>query len=176
MDQSEDNGSTDVDLPTAKALLRINRARLNWEYERFSADLFYWHTRLALADEQEGLAELDKRATEGALYETFRTELEVVHGKKPSEKMVEHAVRSSDAYGEAYQGLLTARRRKTRLRGLIDAMHAKRDMLISLGAQLRAEMQGDPTIRDEIRSGGKSEWYNGEEDEQEEDEQEENTD
>jgi len=40
---------------------------------------------------------------------------------------------------------------KIRLYGVIDAVRTKRDMLISIGAQVRAEMESDPSIRERSR-------------------------
>ena len=37
--------------------------------------------------------------------------------------------------------------RRLKLQGVLDAVRTKKDMLVSLGASMRAEMQGDPSIR-----------------------------
>jgi len=48
---------------------------------------------------------------------------------------------------QAEQALIEAGYHVDKVRAVYDALRAKRDMLVGLGAQQRAEMQGDPTIR-----------------------------
>jgi hypothetical protein len=50
---------------------------------------------------------------------------------------------------QAEQALINASYHVDKVRAVYDALRAKRDMLVGLGAQQRAEMQGDPTIRND---------------------------
>ncbi len=54
----------------------------------------------------------------------------------------------SAEYRQARLRLIDATERKEQAQVMVDAVAAKKDMLVSLGADLRAEKEADPSIRD----------------------------
>jgi hypothetical protein len=65
--------------------------------------------------------------------------------------MVESAVEMDQRNFDAKMRAIEAEVDEKRLRGVLDAVRTKRDMLISLGAHVRIEMEHDPVIREEVR-------------------------
>lgn len=130
------------------------------EYVRLPADLAFWNARYADAQQAylDSKAELD--ILERELYMVVREDLEA-SGGKVTEKMVDSAMALSEVWKDARRALAKAEGEKHRLFGKLDAVRAKRDMLISLGAHLRAEMQGDPRLRDESREFGMKMGFHG---------------
>jgi hypothetical protein len=69
-------------------------------------------------------------------------------GAKATEAQIKAEVAMDDRYNSALEERIEAEVEKTRLGGILDALMAKKDSLISMGANLRAEMAGNPSIRD----------------------------
>lgn len=69
-------------------------------------------------------------------------------GQKATEAQIKAEVAMDDRYNDSLQERIEAEVEKTRLGGILDALMAKKDSLISMGANLRAEMSGNPSIRD----------------------------
>ena len=74
--------------------------------------------------------------------------LETRLGKKPSVDQLKGEVLNLDEYRDVKSHEIRAEVERSRIRGVLDAILAKRDGLISLGAHIRAEMRHDPTIRE----------------------------
>lgn len=72
-------------------------------------------------------------------------------GEKKTETALKAEVEIDDTYQSARQAMVLAEVDKVRLGGIVEAIRAKKDALISLGANLRAEMSGSPSIRDRVR-------------------------
>ncbi len=72
-------------------------------------------------------------------------------GTKVTEKNLEHRTETDDQYQKAVARSIAADVERSRAWGKCEALRAKRDALVSLGANVRAEMQGDPSIRDRER-------------------------
>lgn len=73
-------------------------------------------------------------------------------------------VETDKEYETAVMLRIDAEVERARYFGYLEALRAKKDSIISLGAQLRAEMGGAPKIRDAQRDVAESRW-NTEEDE-----------
>ena len=140
----------DVDKYLAECV-QIFPEGLQEEFVRLPADLAYWNARFAEAlrgfltgkinlDRTEARCRIEERERLGAA------------GGKVTESMVESAVEAAPEMEKAREALMEAEVEKVRLYGVLDAIRAKRDMLISLGAQHRAEMAGDPSIRERDRA------------------------
>lgn len=132
-----------------KQCVEIVPEAIHEEYVRLPADLAYWNAQYADAQRAFLLAKVEADILERELYPVLRVELEATG--KVTEKMIESALASSAAWKESKVRVAEAEAEKARLYGVLDAVRTKRDMLVSLGAHLRAEMDGSPQLRDESR-------------------------
>ncbi len=71
---------------------------------------------------------------------------------KTTEAYLKSLIETDEDYCAAVEQLTNADARLKRLNGVCDALRTKRDALISVGANMRAEMQGDPSIREQHRT------------------------
>lgn len=75
--------------------------------------------------------------------------------RETSEKMTEATLKAHVEVSEDYQAVravvIDAEIDKIRLGGILEAIRAKKDALISIGAHIRAEMGGSPAIRERHR-------------------------
>jgi hypothetical protein len=129
-----------------KECLEIDNLALEEEFTRMPADLAYWANQYAEATKAFHLAKIDLDRTEAKLAVHHRVRLADA-GVKATESMVTAAVETDDTLYNAKVRLLEAEYLRNQLSGTCEAVRSKRDMLISLGANYRAEMQGDPSIR-----------------------------
>lgn len=129
------------------------------EYVRLPADLAYWNAQYAAAQKAHLSAKVEFDILERELYPVIRAQLE--QGGKVTEKMVDSALAQSEAWQDAKRLVASTEAEKLRLYGVLDAVRSKRDMLISLGAHLRSEMEGDPRLREESREFGRKMGFHG---------------
>ena len=66
---------------------------------------------------------------------------------KATEKLIEAKAMCNPEWQKAHIALVEIEAEKTRVRGICDSIAAKKEMLISLGAHIRSEMEGDPMLR-----------------------------
>lgn len=118
----------------------IERTNLNEEFIRVSADLYYWGNALAKAEAEEAAAKINLKSIAAAKH------VEISRIAKLSVRNAEAAVEVSREYQEADNLLLAKSAARGQLRAIVDAVRSKRDMIVSLGAQMRAEMKLEPTI------------------------------
>jgi hypothetical protein len=71
--------------------------------------------------------------------------------KKPTEGTINALIEVDDDVIEARLRMIKAEVEKVRLWGVLDALRAKKDALISIGAHIRAEMGGNPSVREQHR-------------------------
>ena len=119
---------------------------LQEEYVRLPADLAYWSARFADALREFLRLKLKADRMEAQVRIEHRERLST-GGGKVTESMVDAAVETDPRLHEAQDAALVAECEKVRLYGVLDSIRAKRDMLQSLGAQVRAEMEHDPITR-----------------------------
>jgi hypothetical protein len=129
------------------------------EYVRLSADLAHWNARYAGAVKDFLSAKVEADILERELYPVIRAQLE--QAGKVTEKMVDAALAQSEAWTEAQRLKASTEAEKLRLYGVLDSVRAKKDMIISLGAHLRSEMEGDPVLREQSREFGKRMGFHG---------------
>lgn len=115
---------------------------INEEFVAVPGDLAYYGGRWATAHEEKLRAEHARERLEAELRQALR-EQKNAGVLKASEDAIADMVEASPAYVLAREREIAADAAKTRIGVVIDAIRAKKDALISLGAQLRAE-------RDEI--------------------------
>lgn len=131
--------------------LKINKGNLQDAFETHAERFAFYTTayELALDYELRLSAEVDR------LYakcdEAARSQL-AANGIKVTEKMVENVVITTPEYIEAQKLLFDAKKNAGLLKAAKDAMIARKDMLVSFGANIRAELNADPMIvMDKVR-------------------------
>lgn len=120
---------------------------LSEEFARMSADYAYWNERYAAANRRELEAEWGVSKAYSATYLRKKLALEEA-GKKAPEATVDAEVKADEAYGAAVQEHIDAQAEREHLKGVLEALRTKREMLVSAGAHQRQEMQGDMAMRD----------------------------
>jgi hypothetical protein len=126
--------------------VRIDPLDLREEYMRLPGDLATANARYAEALDAYLEAEAHAKSETAKLYLQLR-ELMAIKGDRVTEAMLLATLESSPKWLEIRGRVVSAEVDKVRARGLCDAIHAKREMLVSLGAHVRKEMDNDPTIR-----------------------------
>jgi hypothetical protein len=116
------------------------------EFRALSSDVYY--VGALWADAQRNAAQA-KVALDVALATSRRMVTEVLQaeGSKTTERAIDAEVDLDPDVHRARLYLLDMEHEEAKVRALVDALRAKKDMLVSLGAHIRAEMQGDITIR-----------------------------
>lgn len=131
----------------------VNAQDLQGEYVRVAADLAYWNERFAdvyayWLERKEVTEQVSSRR-----FEILKVELEIekVGGGRVTLAEVESALRVDEDVIQAKSKQHSAEAEKVRLAGRLDAIRTKRDMIVSLGAHIRAELEGDPMLRADAR-------------------------
>lgn len=139
-------GLTQFDADAAQAATVIDPMDINNEYIRLPNDLATWNSVYADAVEQLLKAKLSLEVGEEEIRGQWRAKLQG-EGAKITEGYLDECVTRDARYRVLRETANQAEVLKVRAAGVIGAIEAKRDMLVSLGANLRAEMQPAPSIR-----------------------------
>lgn len=126
--------------------VEINTATINRHMEEVPGLLAYWNERLAVQSREVARLKAARERAEAALHKQIRADM-VFSGAKPTEAKVQAEVVLHEGYQIARERESNAAIEKSRLSGVFEAIRAKKDMLISLGANYRAEMDHEPRIR-----------------------------
>lgn len=129
--------NTDVTGIDAQKLLAIDVNDITTEFVRQAATFGWIAIKLADADAEVSAAKHERESVYAEAYIHWRRELEAAG--KVTEAMIHSSVMMDEDYQTARQYELQAERIYKHLRALSDALRMKSDMLISLGAQMRAE-------------------------------------
>lgn len=136
---------TDID-EYLRVCVGINQNDLNAEFIRVASDLAFWTKRFAEAYEDMARKKAD--------YERQRayTWMSLKEGavKRMTREDLEAAVLQDEDVSDAHVVYVVAESKRLKLRGVVDAIQTKKDMLQSLGAKLRAEMMSDPVLRERL--------------------------
>lgn len=146
-----DNNITDRD-SILRASIEIEPEDLNEEFIKAPGQISYWNQAYAEAHKQHALAKLEYDRAWAQLYCSLRAEYE---GRKPAvtvDALKALVEQDEDLYHLQMQVVL-ADAERLRMRGVAEAVIAKKDMLQSLGAKLREELRGDPTLRNNALTG-----------------------
>jgi hypothetical protein len=114
---------------------------VNEEYCRLPADLAYWTGVYADACLDFFKAKAAVKELEANLYFLYR-KTQTPEGKTPSERYLDSCIEADSTYRVVVQARDIAEAKKIRVGGLVEAIGAKRDALISLGANIRKEIDG----------------------------------
>ena len=148
----------------------IEPLALEEEFIRIAPDLAYWNHQFSEAVREYSRSKFLREQAAARLHGEMREELmdaakaaaklaiedgakaSTVKVKSPTVSDIESAVLTHEDYVEVRDREIEAEANKSRLYGIVDAVRTKRDMLVQMGANRRAEMQGDPTIRTEAKA------------------------
>lgn len=127
----------------------IEPMALEEEFVRVPADLAYWGARWADAVKEASLAKLRRNEVEAAIDSEYRAAA-AASGEKVTEKVIASRVAADDRMRAIEIDLIESEARAARARAFADAVRAKKDMVVSLGSQVRAEMAANPSLRDTL--------------------------
>lgn len=144
----KENDMAETDNEYLKSCTTIAPEAIEEEFVRTPADVAYWNAQYAEALGAYLKAKLSADREWSRLWLLTRESL-IAAGGKPTEATVEASVTMHPDWEKAQLALIEAEVLKTEAYGRVDAVHTKRDMLQSLGAKLRVEMQSDPQVRRE---------------------------
>jgi len=136
-----------------RACVRIEPMAIQEEYVRVPSDLAFWSESHANLYREWQLAKFDREKEWGFALERSRAMLHSegvknARGGGPTVDQVEARAVSDETYAVAKRNELFLEAETKRLYGMVDAVRTKRDMLVSLGAHIRAEMEHDPMIKE----------------------------
>lgn len=137
----------DVDAYLAQCV-RLDHLNLQDEFVRIAADFAYWNEKYARCTRVYLLA---KAAHGRAVAQTRLTVREILEsgGRKTTESQVEARVETDEELAGSHARVIGYEAECLRLRGLLEAIRTKSQMLMQMGAHVRTEMQGSPRIREE---------------------------
>jgi len=127
--------------------IHISPEDMNAEFEQIPGILAYWNAQYANALRSHLEAVVNVKVTKARVYLATRDAL-IKKGSKYTEELLKHLVEANQDFIDEQYTAAAAEARKNEMFGKLDAIRSKKEMLISLGAQLRAEMGGDPLIRE----------------------------
>lgn len=126
----------------------IEPVAIQEEYAAVPSDLHRWCRILADADHALGVAEQGEKDFENDERVRLIEEADKAEEKPPSEDRLKAKVRAAAGYKAACRAAIEARKTKAYCFAVVEAIRAKKDMLVSLGADLRAEAERELIIRD----------------------------
>jgi hypothetical protein len=126
------------------------------EYIRLPAQIAYRTALLAQAAERRMYAEVQLGKVEADAYRRWRARL--AGDGRVTEGAIKHAVNEDEQYLSALLDLNDALVVEMKAKGICEALRAKRDMLVSLGAQIRVEMAGLPALREQVRGAARDSY------------------
>lgn len=123
--------------------LFINRGDLSGEFAEHSERFAYYATCYELAADKVRRFDIDLKRMYAVLDAEKRGEM---HGVKTTEKMIENMVITDDRYVALQNEATDAEKQLGLLKAARDSMAARKEMLISLGANQRSEFRADATV------------------------------
>lgn len=154
------------EIEALEAVFDIDPLDLQEAFCKVPAQLAYWSGKYATSYRKAAAAKANEKQVAAAYREVARDRANSLRGKA-TEGDVAAQLEGIDEVQEAREATIEAEYEKTRLFGIVDAIRTKKDMLISIGAHVRAEMDHDPTIRAHhrgARSGADGHSWGGEQD------------
>lgn len=139
----------DEKMEAVRDAVQIEPLAMQEEFVRIPADLSHWNAKYTEALKAFLLAKARAEEIWARVWLTTREAL--LADGKATEKLIEAKAQGDEDYQKAHLALIEAEVEKARVMGVVDAIRAKKEMLISLGATIRAEMEGDPLLKREMR-------------------------
>lgn len=128
----------------------IDPMDLNREFCELPPRLAYWNAQLAAATQRAMEAKADLETERARQLLEVREGCKLAGGKAPTVDEVNAQVLLHEDVQDAQAIYIEKEAERLRLKGIVDSLLTKRDMLQSLGAKLRVEMMADPVLRDQI--------------------------
>ncbi len=128
--------------------LNIDRMNLSEEFEKHSQRFAWYGTAYELCMDKERRLKAELGRAYAQLDVQARAQMSAA-GIKVSEQKVENMVNLTPDYIKIQDEYFDAMRMAGLLKAARDAMMAKKDCLVSLGANIRAEMSSDPSLLQE---------------------------
>ena len=127
----------------------IDENNLNAEYMRVAADLAYWSKKSGEAQFEHLAAKAAIKRCEGVASERARSLLEADPSvSKITEGKVDARAQQDKDVADAHDRFAHAAAWRTTVDGYVEAVKTKKDMLVSLGADLRKERENEPYLRE----------------------------
>jgi len=130
-----------------RACLEINPTDLNYEFIKAPGELAYWTEQLATATYVHATAKLNYDRERGRLFVLLRNKFEEGSKRPLSLELIGARCDEDAELFDLQMDVIKADAERMRLRGIVDAVGRKADMLQSLGAKLREEARGGPQVR-----------------------------
>lgn len=121
--------------------VRVNALAIEQEYMRVAADYAYVVPFYARAKGDVPMAKANRDATKALMGAEIRANWEALQGKPPTEARIAQEIAADPAVLAAHRQHALAIQREAYLKGILEAISKKENMLISLGATQRQERQ-----------------------------------
>jgi hypothetical protein len=131
--------------------IEFDEFNLNEEFTNFAGRHADWGAMYARAYKRSKVAKHNSEIAWSKAFLKLQAEANTQSGKKPTVETLKAQTTIDEEYVEAYRIYVLADAEREKLKVFLDAIESKRDMMRSLGAKFRAEMSGDPAVRDYIR-------------------------
>lgn len=126
-------------------------AHLNAELIDFPSTIARWGFRVAEAIREMQLAEMAADDAHGAAMERVKDKMGPLKRGEVSNSDYEREARHDPEWRQAELRRIHAEAKVGRLKSVMAGLQAKKDALVSLGANLRSEIQADPSLRETPR-------------------------
>jgi len=131
--------------------LDINTEDIHGEFEKIAAYQAFWNERFAFFEEQHATVDHELEKAKARAYLQIRAR-SIENGTKFTEDFLKHSVTLDDEVCHIRELAIMAEGAMKKARAKAEAFRTKRDALISYGALVRAEMGGDASLRNEMRT------------------------
>jgi len=140
----------DDKLKAVQDAVKIEPLAMAEEFVRIPADLAYWNAQYSDLLRLYLVAKAESEHLWARVW--LETREALLTDGKATEKLIESKATCNPEWQKAHLALVELEAEKARVRGVVDAIAAKKEMLISLGAHIRSEMEGDPMLRRDTRN------------------------
>lgn len=130
-----------------KSCLRIEPLALQEEFVRVPADFAYWAEQYKVALEKHLTAKAELERAEARSYLLSSNKVNPATAKPFTVDAIKALVTTDPDVVLSRDAAVAAEVDSVRLKNILEAIRTKREMLISLGAQVRSEMEHDPLVR-----------------------------
>jgi hypothetical protein len=123
-----------------KDCVTIDQTNLQDEYQRIAADYAYWSEKCSVSQQTYLLRKMERQRMWAQTKIELRETL-TMQGERVTEARLDTETEVNDEYCAAKEMEIIAEVDYTKLKGYLEAIKTKREMLISLGAHMRQEMK-----------------------------------
>lgn len=128
------------------ACVQVEPLALQEEFVRWASDYSFWNERFSKASRLHAGQKLERERCEAQISMAVRSA-----STKATVGEVEARVKLDPEYKKFREAELDAEVEAERINGVLQALRGKKDMLVQMGYHQRAEMAGDPVLREYAR-------------------------